>query len=269
MASTAEEPRLRSSGLPFALALGAALTLQLAFYAIAPFIALPSPLGGLFAFAAVALSVLVAGLTVPWLALRRTWILLLPVGALVSLARLHVDASSVAAAALVLLSLLTLGALVGGFVGSRVEAPGHLLVVAAVSSLADLYSVLTPGAPSHTLAASELLLPLVAIPWCPLGSRSFLPILGLGDVVMSALYLASARIHHLGRARMFGALALGYALCLAALLRSEEALPALPFLGVAVVLLVPEARRLPPSDRSRAAIGVLVFVALFGALALR
>lgn len=267
--STSPEPRLATSATPFVAVLAGALGLSLAFYGIGPHVAPPPPIGGVAAYAAVVLSVLAVGLMVPWMPLKRAWILVLPAGALVVIAVTRVGAEHPAAAGLVLLCLLSAGGLAGGLVGSRIEVAGHLLVVALVSSLADLFSVFTPGAPSDVIVHSEVLLSVVAIPYCPLGSRTFLPVLGVGDVVMSALYLTTARALHLGRVRMLVALSLGYLACLAALFLSDGVLPALPFLGAAVILFVPEARRLPREEWARAAVGVLLLAMVFGALALR
>ena len=95
------------------------------------------------------------------------------------------------------------------------------------------------------------------------------PILGVGDVVLAALYLAAATKHGLSRARTLAALAAGFTATFVALLLLERALPALPFLGLAIVLAHPEARLPPREERRQAAIGILVIVALAAWLWLR
>jgi hypothetical protein len=128
---------------------------------------------------------------------------------------------------------------------------GYLLPVAAVSALADAASVLHPAGPSATVANDAEVAALLTLP-APVPGLGWVPVLGVGDVVFTALYVAAARRHALGVARTLGALALGYAATLLAVVQLDRALPALPFLGVALVLVVPQARAIPASERRTA-----------------
>jgi len=261
---------LPRSAAALASALLAALAAQLAFHAAGPSLAPPPPWGGVATYLAVVASVLGTGAVAPCLRLPLLGgALLLPAAVLTGLGVMRVGASAPLPAGAVLLCLLGAGTLAGAGVGGRVERAGHLGVVAYVSALADLFSVFTPGAPSDEVLRSEVLLSVVALPWPRLGEGVYLPILGVGDVVMTALYLAAARHLELGRGRMLFALAAGYLGCLAVLLARGTALPVLPFLGVAVVLGVPGARALPREERRPALLGAVVLTVLFAALALR
>jgi hypothetical protein len=84
-----------------------------------------------------------------------------------------------------------------------------------------------------------------------LGTPAIEPLLGAGDVVFTALYLASSRRHGLPWRRTMIALLLAYAVTAAVVLVLETAVPALPLLGLAVVLAHPEARRPRIADRQR------------------
>jgi hypothetical protein len=149
------------------------------------------------------------------------------------------------------LVLLAGGSTIGSALGARVAHGGYLLPVAVVSALADAASVLHPAGPSATVAEDAEVMALLALP-APVPELGWVPILGVGDVVFTALYVAAARRHGLGVARTLGALALGYAATLIAVVQLDRALPALPFLGGALVLVVPEARAIPPAERRTA-----------------
>src|SRR5690606_10486524 len=52
---------------------------------------------------------------------------------------------TIAGSAVVGFALLTAGAALGAALGARIERPGHLLAVAAISAVADLWSVYDPA----------------------------------------------------------------------------------------------------------------------------
>ncbi|HKU36952.1 MAG TPA: hypothetical protein VJR89_02360 [Polyangiales bacterium] len=161
------------------------------------------------------------------------------------------------------------GSALGALVGARIEHPGHLLFVALASSLADLFSVLSPSGPSAAIAQSEIALSLAAVSWPMLGSRNIEPFLGAGDIVFSGLYLASARKYGFALRRTLLALASGYAVTMLAVFALQTAVPALPFLGGAMLWAHPETRRPPAADRRRGLVVLSVMAALFLALLLR
>lgn len=172
-------------------------------------------------------------------------------------------------AAVVLAALLIAGSVLGSVVGTAIEHAGHLVFVALVSSLADAASVLHPKGLSAAIVESEQALSLLALPFALLGTADTPPLLGVGDVVFTALYVAAARRHGLSERRTLLALALAYAVTMVAVAGLEMALPALPFLGLAMVVAHPEARRPAVRDRARgfAAIAVLAMVLVGLALA--
>jgi hypothetical protein len=94
--------------------------------------------------------------------------------------------------ALVAAILLAGGSSAGALVGSRIQHPGHLGVVAVVSSVADIVSVFHESGPTAQLAESTPWLSLFAIGAPMLGTSDVPPLLGVGDVVMAALYATAA-----------------------------------------------------------------------------
>jgi hypothetical protein len=168
----------------------------------------------------------------------------------------------------VLVVLLAGGTAAGAAIGARIEHAGHLLPVAIVSSLADLVSVLSPGAPSDVVADTPALVSVLAISWPMPGTHDVAPILGVGDVIVVALYVAAARRHALSIGRTIVALAIGLAATAVVVAWTALPIPALPFLGAAVVLAHPAARALPVADRRPAAWGLAVIVVALVALAL-
>lgn len=165
--------------------------------------------------------------------------------------------------AVVLVALLTLGSAGGAFVGNRVAKAGWLFVVAYASSLVDAYSVFSASGPTSHVVQSEMLLSVLAIAWPVPGTHDLGPILGVGDVVMSALYLVAFRRHGLGMIRGAVALAVGFAATFSTAVALEMPLPALPFLGVAILAVHPRARRVPSEDRRSAIFGLGALTAFF------
>lgn len=163
------------------------------------------------------------------------------------------------ATALIVTAAILFGAtLVGSVVGAAIEHAGHLLFVAIVSAAADIVSVVHPSGPSAAIAQSKAALSLLALPWPMLGTPKLEAFLGAGDVVFTALYVASSRRLGLSLVRTGLALTLGYAVTMVAVIAFEAPVPALPLLGLAMVLAHPEARRPPKRDRVRGfAIAVL------------
>jgi len=153
--------------------------------------------------------------------------------------------------AAVLASLLVAGSIVGSIVGASIEHKGHLMFVALVSSLADAASVLHPQGPSAAIVGSEQALSLLAVPFAFPGTSETPALLGVGDVVFAALYVAAARRHGLARRRTLLALTLAFAMTMVVVVGFQVPIPALPFLGLAVLIAHPEARVPPVQDRAR------------------
>jgi hypothetical protein len=193
---------------------------------------------------------------------------------LAGLAWAHLPSSAgplgIAGSAAVILALLASGSVSGGVLGARIAHPGHLSVVAIVSSLADLWSVLAPSGPTAAIVTSAPLLSVLALPFPMLGTSDIEPLLGLGDIVFVALYLTASERFELGKTRTMIALGLAFAVTALAVIVLARAIPALPFLGVAVLLAHREARLPPPSERRTFALGMVALALLvIGVLALR
>ncbi len=119
--------------------------------------------------------------------------------------------------------------------------------------------------PSHAIVESEVALSVLALPWPMLGTPNIEAFLGAGDLVFTALYVAVARRHGLSLARTAVALVLAYVATMAAVIVLAATLPALPFLGLGMLLVHPSARKPPAQDRVR---GTVVAALVVGAVAL-
>jgi hypothetical protein len=218
-------------------------------------------------FAAVVLTVLGSAWRCPPLGPRALGLLLLPAAGLY-LVQVQ-PLAELGAAMIVTAGLLIAGTLVGAVVGGAIEQPGHLVFVAIVSAAADVFSVFHPSGPSAAVVQSDAALSVLALPWPFLGTSAIEPFLGVGDIVFTALYVACARKHGLGVGRTLLALTLGYAVTMVAVVALEVAVPALPFLGLAVVAAHAPARRPPREDRLRGYATAAVVVTVVAVLLLR
>jgi hypothetical protein len=247
---------LAAAGWSAAVLVGAAV--------LAPSLRVSPVLAYVVGFGAVAGSAMLTALATPRVGPRALPLLLVPLGALAVVAQL--PEPGLDAAVSVTAALLLGGTLLGACVGRAVEHPGQLLFVAVVSSLADVFSVFHPEGPSAAIAESEAALSLLALPWPLLGTADLRPFLGVGDVIFTALYVASARRHGLSLPRTVIALALAYALTMLAVLVLEMVVPALPLLGLAMVLAHRQARTPAERDRARGLVVTALVVALVLAL---
>lgn len=240
-------------------AVGAAIAVLVLAGMAAPGLPLHPLLGYVVAFVAVGASVLATAAACP--APRPRHLALLPVPA-ASLLAVHLSGGhGLDAAVAVTASLLLAGTLLGATVGTAIEHPGHLVFVAVVSAAADIFSVNHPAGPSAAIVESEAALSLLALPWPMLGTPAIEPVLGVGDVVFTALYVAAARAHGLGRARTLWALAFALVATLVTVIALELPLPALPYLGAAMLIAHPEARRPPAADRVKGTLAAAAIVA--------
>lgn len=250
------------------MALGAAALGTGLFALVAPHVPLPvydaswaAVVAFALAFGWVAAEVLAVAALTPRLSPRALWlplVLALPLVALGVLA----PPPSIAATTAVATLLLAAGTSAGAVLGERIQHAGHLGVVAYVSSLADLTSVLHESGPSAQILESAPTLAVLAIGAPMPGTPDLSPILGIGDVVFVGLYLAASHKHGLPVARTLVALGLGLALTFVVVVALARPIPALPFLGLAVVLVHPRAWLPPPHERKQALVGVLAFTAL-------
>jgi hypothetical protein len=218
-------------------------------HAVAAAVALAPVAAYVVGFSAVTASAIATACACPRFPKRALFCLALPACALLVLSQ--TGASELAVAAIVTAALLLGASLLGAVVGGAIEHPGHLVFVAIVSAAADTLSLFHPSGPSAAIAQSKAALSLLALPWPMLGTRNIEPFLGAGDVVFTALYIASSRRHALPLHKTVLALALAYAVTMAAVVAFESPVPVLPLLGLAVVLAQPKARRPPRGDRVR------------------
>jgi hypothetical protein len=251
----------------FLAAVGCALTVGLVGLA-APLLGLPPLAGFALAYVAVTGEILLLSALAPQLApVRVAGVCAAGMLALWGLSRMPATAPYAAA---LTLALGTSATLLGAAVGARIEKPGQLAAVALVSALADLWSVFDPNAPSARFAEQVLAHPeqlaLFALPFPLLGTALVPAVIGAGDVVFAALYVAAFRAHGLSVARVLLALLLAFGAGLLGLLVTLRPLPLLPLLGLSVLAADPAARSL--SGREWRTV-IVVCVALLSAIMIR
>jgi hypothetical protein len=220
-------------------------------------------LAGFVAVSAMTLATAAAAPRLPRAALAGV---LLAIAALVLVQALGLArGASVPGAAVITVALLLGATCIGSVVGSAMQHPGHLLVVAVVFTLVDTFSVFHEAGPTAAIVQHEELLSLLALPFPMLGTPgpAIEPFLGLGDVIAAALFVSAARTHDLGAARTMVALAGAFALTMVAVLTTELPLPVLPFMAAAMLVAHPRARQLPREDRKPAAIGLGVLMIVY------
>jgi hypothetical protein len=168
----------------------------------------------------------------------------------------------------VTLAVLTTGALVGGYIGSLLEYPGMLMVVAYVAAITDCFSVFHPNGLTAKVLAHPRALQLLTFPFPVLGTREIGSLLGIGDVAFASLFVVGARTTGLDPRRTVVALGLAMLMVAVATETMRMPLPALPFLSAAVVLAHSEARRLPPTQTRRIAANLALVTLVLGGLLL-
>jgi hypothetical protein len=165
-------------------------------------------------------------------------------------------------ASIVNLALVAIAHAAGASIGRRVAHPGHLLPACAVAAAADLVSVIHPSGPTRAIVENERALALFAIGFPVPGTRAIAPSIGFGDFVFLALVLGVAAVHGLSivRAALSGAIGLAVAGLVAA--RFAVPIPALVPIGAAVVLGLPEARRLRREDARTTRVAIAIAAAV-------
>lgn len=236
------------------LVCAASVVLLLVSAAVTPMLAVGNLTAGAAVFGTVSAIVIAASWAAPGLP-AGSWRSLIwvavPVVALAAAAALRAQLPPLAFACIVLAALMGAGALVGGAVGSQVEHAGYLVLIGWIAAVVDFGSVLAPSGPTAQLIESgEAVLPLVALSWPMPGTGELAPVLGVGDVTMSALLVQAARATRLSVPRALLGLTLGFVLTFTLLVFFRRPLPALPMLGAGVVLaLAPASLRVPEEDR--------------------
>lgn len=190
------------------------------------------------------------------------------IAALVALAGMVVSIASLKLPAVVSglvgsLGVVGCGIAVGASVGIRVASAGHLLAVALVSAAVDFWSVNAPSGVTHAIVANPVLLQVLTVRAAVPHGGAAQPTIGFGDVVFAALYATTCAKFGLSARRTTVALAAGLLAAGAAAMAigSPGGVPALPFLGAAVVAAHPQSRTLAPQDRAPTAVVALVLAA--------
>ncbi len=160
------------------------------------------------------------------------------------------------------LGVIACGTVLGSMVGTRVQAPGHLLPVALMSAAMDILSVEVPGGVTHQLVKHPALLRVLMVRAALPPGRIPEPAIGFGDVVFVSLYLSACTQFRLSRGRTVLALVLGLstAWIVAVTAGLASGVPALPFLGGMVVLAHRDARRVAREDRTVTWLSAAFFV---------
>lgn len=146
-------------------------------------------------------------------------------------------------------ALVTIAHLVGDFIGSHIEHPGHILPACVVAACIDVTSVFHPSGPTHAVIASPRALALLAISFPVLGTSQHAPVIGIGDLLFISLLLGVARAHSIRWWKVALAAMAGVGLAGFASAMFEAAVPALPAIGAATIVGVREMRSLRPKDR--------------------
>lgn len=171
--------------------------------------------------------------------------------------------ASIASVVVVGLALAALAQAVGGAIGRRIAHPGHLAPACAVAGGADLMSVLSPEGPSKAIAASEAAVSVLVVAGpVPGHAGAIAPTIGLGDLVFIALLFGASAAHGVPRWRVTIAAATGVTVALLVAAMLHAAVPALPAIGLAAVLVVPAFRDVRPRDRGAARAGIAIGLAL-------
>ncbi len=159
------------------------------------------------------------------------------------------------------LGLLAVACVLGGAIGSRMEAPGHLTAVALVSAAVDLWSVTSPSGPTRHIVRSPAMVRLLTVSVSIPPLREPRPAIGVGDAVFIALYLAAAARFGMPRGRMALATGVGLFAAGAIALWLERAVPALPTIGLMVLATQPKAREVPVADRRATMLAAAMLIA--------
>lgn len=172
------------------------------------------------------------------------------------------------------------GALVGGVglvlaafalgtrLGFEVQQPSYLWPLVVVALGADVWSVTTPEGVTRQVveAGPDGVFGYIVLS-LPVPGVGLSPVLGVGDVVFTALLAGAVTGLGLPRRRAALGLAIGFGACLLALLVIQLPLPALPFIAVAAAAALGRAVRPAPRELAAAVVFVAGFFVLRAALA--
>jgi hypothetical protein len=134
------------------------------------------------------------------------------------------------------LAQLLLASGIGLWIGCGIDKPGHLLPIAMVAGLADIWSV-SAGATAVIIRSTTIYYFLLRFPLVmgPQGSYPFL--IGLTDFLFFGIFYQAAFRFQLGLGKNIAVLAAAFLLAVTAALFFGVGLPVLPFMAVFFVLV--------------------------------
>jgi len=205
---------------------------------------------------------------VPAFAARDLRVAILPFATLVAFYLWAPADTSAWTVSLVAACVLVIGGLIGGYIGGLLEAPGMIAVVAYVATVGDVFSVFHPHGVSAHVLRDQAVLRLLTLSFPVLGTQMVSPMVGVGDVAFTALYVVATRKLGLSVRRCLLALTLGLLVTVVSVECLQIALPAVPFFSAAVVLAQKQSWRLPVADAPRIKRSLVALTLVLGALLL-
>lgn len=218
----------------------------------APFLPFGELTGALFAFFVASAALVVTVSLAPLEALARPRVTLAVVAVGVAAALVAWKLPLGPGALVGSLAVLAVGSAVGATVGTRMETAGHILAVALVSAAVDIWSVNAPSGVTHKIVQTPSLLRLLTIHATVPPTRTPEPMIGFGDVVFAALYHAIGARFSLPIRRTAAAIFVGVLLAGITSAALAAPVPALPALGLAMLVAHRDARRVPKADQRTA-----------------
>lgn len=128
------------------------------------------------------------------------------------------------------LVIVVLSLCLGMLVACGLRRQAYIVLAAIVGAVADCYSVFG-GPTSHIVKTSAV--NFMILQWPLLGQGEIGGVIGMGDFLFLALFLAGARKFGFHPGRNLAAMVLAFAVGYTVVLTTGKGLPALPFMGVA------------------------------------
>jgi hypothetical protein len=145
--------------------------------------------------------------------------------------------------------LLLGAAALGARLGWEVQSATYLWPLVLVALGADIWSVTTPEGVTNQMMEDGLPpgVPLIILT-LPVPGVGLSPILGIGDVLFTGLFLGAVVRLELSMRRALIGLSAGFLICMGLLIALALPIPALPFLGLAGVIALGRSARPEPKE---------------------
>jgi hypothetical protein len=163
-------------------------------------------------------------------------------------------------------SLLSIGGLVGGYVGGLLDQPAMLSVTAYVAALGDVFSFAHPNGITSRVLQSPRALQFLAVSMPSFDERLFVPVIGVGDIVFGSMFMVGTRRVGLSSRKTVLALSIGLVLAGATSELLELSLPAIPAMSIMVVLFHRESWHLPVGQERRVLANLVGITVVLGGL---